>query len=93
LEHLHVQYLQRWDKPEGTRHASYRKLHENARWLQQYLDRVPHVGLTPFVLAMQQNPECIVEGDAVQSYRNFYHTKRGGRFETWRNGTPDWWIF
>ena len=47
--------------------------------------------LTPFALAMKHFPSCIVEGDAVTSYRNYYHTAKP--FAKWQHGRsePDWW--
>jgi len=47
---------------------------------------------TPFRLAMKAYPQCIVEGDPVQSYRNFYKADKAD-FARWLKGRPApyWW--
>lgn len=41
--------------------------------------------------AMKQRPECIVEGDSVQSYRNFYWADKR-EFAKWtKREPPQWW--
>jgi len=41
--------------------------------------------------AMKEYPQCIVPGDAVTSYRNYYwEAKRS--FATWKTGKPAWWV-
>jgi hypothetical protein len=44
--------------------------------LSQYPTNITDKGLTPFALAMKAQPECVVEGDPVKSYQNFYRTKQ-----------------
>jgi len=40
---------------------------------------------------MKAHPECIVEGDPVQSYRNYYKTKKDQFKMTWtKREVPDW---
>lgn len=47
----------------------------------------PFVGLTPFALAM---PDEFKIGDAVESYRAYYHSK--AHFAKWtRRQQPSWW--
>lgn len=48
--------------------------------------------LTPPALAMKAYPECIVEGDPVASYRNFYVVDKSD-FAKWDRGrsAPEWW--
>ena len=41
------------------------------------------LGHTPVPQAMKQFPECMVEGDTVQAYRNFYNVAKK-RFATWK---------
>ena len=49
------------------------------------------MGHTPVPQAMQAFPECMVEGDTVKAYRNFYVTAKS-RFATWKErGTPVWY--
>jgi hypothetical protein len=46
----------------------------------------------PFVTAMKQYPQCIVPGDPIQSYRNYYITAKKD-IAQWNNGRnpPEWW--
>ena len=75
----------RFNKP----HATITKL---GAALAKIPNNIPDKGLTPFALAMKAYPECVVEGDAVQSYRNFYHADKL-RFAKWDRGrdAPKWW--
>jgi hypothetical protein len=49
------------------------------------------VGLTSFPQAMKAYPECMVEGDSVKAYRNYYHYSKS--FAKWEKGreAPYWW--
>ena len=41
--------------------------------------------------AMKAYPECIVEGDSIQSYRNFYRADKR-EFAKWtKRDKPEWW--
>ena len=52
---------------------------------------IPNLLSTPFAVAMKARPECIVEGDPVQSYRNYYKTKQKDFKMTWTNReVPSW---
>ena len=52
---------------------------------------IPRGTVTPFKLAMSQFPECIVEGDPVKSYRNFYKTKQSRFDMKWtKREVPTW---
>lgn len=54
---------------------------------------IPDGGLTPFKLAFKTQPECIVEGDPVQSYRNFYKTKQSRFAMKWtKRKIPNWFL-
>lgn len=81
---LGVEFLYRFNKD----HATILKLGE---LLRKPPANIPDIGLTPFALAMKQYPDCIVEGDAVTSYRNYYHAAKP--FAQWNRGrpAPDWW--
>jgi hypothetical protein len=50
-------------------------------------------GFTEPPPAMKQYPQCIIENNSVESYRNFYwEAKRD--FAKWSNrDKPDWWIY
>lgn len=73
----------------GKTHATLEKLHE-------CLSRMPKnikPGSTPFRLAMNNQPQCIVEGDPVQSYRNYYQTKQNNFKMVWsKRDVPEWFI-
>lgn len=74
----------------GKTHMSEIKL---AEILSQYPRNIPVAKETKFRLAMSQYPECIVENDPVQSYRNFYIADKI-EFAKWNRGrkAPSWWI-
>jgi hypothetical protein len=40
---------------------------------------------------MKAYPECMVQGNPVQAYRNYYH--RSKHFAKWEKGrpAPSWW--
>jgi hypothetical protein len=41
---------------------------------------------------MKEFPQCIVNGDPVQSYRNFYNVAKKS-FATWKKRpTPEWFV-
>jgi len=46
---------------------------------------------TPYALAMQNEPQCIVKNDPVQSYRNYYQTKQNRFRMVWtKRDIPEW---
>ena len=53
---------------------------------------MPSLGkTTPVPQAMKEFPQCMVEGDTVQAYRNFYVVAKR-RFATWtERGAPLWY--
>lgn len=73
----------------------YSRVHESLRKLEDYL-RFPPMniksnGFSEPPPAMKQFPQCIVEGDSIRSYRNYYwEAKRD--FCIWTNREePTWW--
>ena len=50
------------------------------------------LGLTPFALAMNSNPECIDHENPIDSYRKFYETKRHKFDMTWTNREQPLWF-
>lgn len=47
-------------------------------------------GMTPFKLAMNNNPECMLD-DPVDSYRSYYKTKEDKFVMNWtKRDVPDW---
>lgn len=71
------------------------KVHKTWRDIGELLERlpqnIPDVGLTEFAQAMTHYPECMVEGNAVQAYRNYYHAAKPFAKWEWGRTTPDWW--
>lgn len=75
----------------------YGKKHKTIELLEEVLSipprNIPNIGLTPFALAMQNEPQCIVEDDAVQSYRNYYQTKQARFKMAWtKREIPTWFL-
>ena len=74
----------------------YGKVHSTRTKLEKALSVTPTnikrtKQITPFKLAMKQFPSCVVEGDAVQSYRNFYQTKQDRFTMAWtKRPIPSW---
>lgn len=54
--------------------------------------KIPDIGLTPFVLAMQAHPECIFPGEPVRSYRALYAVKQKTIQMIWTNSAPPSWL-
>ena len=52
---------------------------------------IPDIGLTEFAQAMSHYPDCIVPGDAVQAYRNYYHQAKSFAKWEWGREAPSWW--
>lgn len=73
----------------------YGKVHKSIQDLRKVLIQPPENlesnGLTNPPPAMKEYPQCIVEGNIVASYRNYYwEAKRG--FSAWtRRRKPVWW--
>jgi hypothetical protein len=72
----------------GKQHMTAEKLSET---LQKAPDNINDIGITPFAQAMSHYPECIVEDNAIQAYRNYYHVAKP--FAKWEKGRPApvWW--
>jgi hypothetical protein len=75
----------------------YGKIHSTDTKLRTILKNPPtrleSLGLQPLRTAVSAYPECIVEGDVVQTYRNFYKADKS-KFAKWEKTrkAPDWWI-
>lgn len=74
----------------------YGKIHKTMRVLHDSLYKLPqnisHEGAfeRPYP-AMSKYPECVVEGDNIKSYRNFYWADKQS-FATWKKrDKPEWW--
>ena len=73
----------------------YGKKHESERKLDMALLLPPmkltETGFSEPPPAMKAYPECIVEGDSIRSYRNFYWADKR-KFAKWTNREePRWW--
>ena len=71
----------------------YGKVHSTNMKLNHILERVPNTigeGWREPPPAMQHYPQCIVPGDSVQSYRNYYIEAKA-YFAKWtKRDTPEW---
>ena len=73
----------------------FKKQHLTAKKLTDVLKSPPinikDNDLTPFPQAMKAYPECMVEGDSITAYRNYYHVSKS--FAKWEKGrkAPYWW--
>ena len=72
----------------GKEHATWEK---TGKLLKQIPKNIPKGPLTEFAQAMKHYPECKVEGNAVQAYRNYYHTAKPFAKWEWGREAPDWW--
>lgn len=85
---LSDEYTRRYGKLHGSFHNN-----EIGLSLKSMPRNIPIAASTPYALAMNSNPECIVEGDAVQSYRNYYKTKQDRFKMAWtKRETPAWFL-
>jgi len=77
-----------FEKRFGKVHATRQKLEDP---LREAPSNMLNSNITTFPQAMKKYPECMVEGDPVQAYRNYYHYSKP--FAKWEKGTPapDWW--
>jgi hypothetical protein len=72
----------------GKTHASFIKLGEI---LSSPPRNIAEGNMTQFRLAMKDCPDCIVENNPVQSYRNFYKTKQDRFNMIWsKRNVPEW---
>lgn len=78
------EYTQRY----GKTHLTYTKLADALRGAPNNIDKVRAFTQPP--PAMKSNPDCIVPGDSVASYRNYYNVAKRG-FAKWAySQAPDW---
>lgn len=74
----------------GKTHMTDTKLR---RVLAKYPENLPKKKLTPFALAMKNEPQCIFPDEPVKSYRSYYKTKQERFSMTWtKRETPEWFI-
>lgn len=81
------EYTHRYDKTHSTENLLSKKLSKlptNIKEGFKYL-------MTPFALAMKHEPQCIIEGDPVKSYKLYYQTKQDRFKMAWtRRPIPEW---
>ena len=78
------EYTYRYNKEHGAK---------DYWWmLREPPKNMPSLGkTTPVPQAMKEFPQCKVDGDSVQAYRNFYVVAKR-RFATWKErGAPIWY--
>lgn len=83
--HLLEEYTYRYDKHHGAG-----KLLNFLIWTPANIPT--DVGLTPVTPAMGHFPNCIIENNSVESYRNYYWEAKRNLAKWKRRGPPDWWI-
>lgn len=59
-------------------------------WLMRAPNNIPDIGFTQMPQAMAEFPQCMVDGDPVQAYRNFYNVAKK-KFATWRVREVPYW--
>jgi hypothetical protein len=74
----------------------YGKKHSSIEKLSAYLllppMKISHADFTEPTPAMKAYPQCIVEGDSLTSYRQFYWEDKR-EFASWtKRDKPDWWV-
>ena len=72
----------------GKQHATWEKL---GMILAAPPENIPDVPRTEFAQAMKAYPDCLVPGDAVQAYRNYYHYAKPFAKWEWGRAAPSWW--
>lgn len=87
----HYQALaEEYTKRYGKMHKAFWKNNIGLH-LSQPPFNIQNVYRTPFAIAMKKFPQCIVHGDAVKSYRNYYIMEKS-RFAKWKIGGPPEWF-
>ena len=73
----------------------YNKVHRTDKLLRMVLSQlpinIPREPLTPFALAMNNQPQCIDDKNPIMSYKKFYKTKQSSFDMKWtKREIPDW---
>ena len=100
-QHYHA-LSKEYTKRYGKQHAAYHKPITMSNGHVECLGPIIHPsliprngfekrGLTPFAIAMKQYPQCIVPGNAVESYRNYYRVAKKD-FAKWSKTAPPAWF-
>lgn len=86
-EHF-IAMCEEFEYRRGKKHSTYNLL---GKLLKKAPINISNNGLTEFAQAMSHYPDCIVPGDAVQAYRNYYHRAKDFAKWEWRRPAPEWW--
>jgi hypothetical protein len=92
LYNHYVVLTEEYNKRYGKLHASFYKNTIGSKLANVDGMQFPKKILTPFAIAMKNYPDCIVPGNAVESYRNYYRTAKKN-FATWKTTTPPSWFY
>ena len=82
---------------EMSKEFTFRRQKKHATWekigmiLAAPPINIPKIKRTEFAQAMSHYPECKVEGNAVQAYRNYYHRAKPFAKWEWGREAPNWW--
>jgi len=88
LFELYSASLKEYTKRYGKEHGSARPL----PFLQTPPENIVSLGLQEIPQAMKMYPECMVPGDSIRAYRNYYNIAKHG-FAKWKhNDPPPWFI-
>lgn len=88
LRSLWVALAHEYEHRYGRVHASFEKLEKT---LANAPSRIKSKGFTQPTPAMAQYPHCIVEGNSLLSYRQFYWEDKRPFAKWTARDKPDWW--
>ena len=75
----------------GKKHGAFSRDTNIGKMLRSTPKNIKVGPTTPYALAMQNEPQCIVKDDPVQSYRNYYQTKQNRFRMVWtKRDIPEW---
>jgi len=81
IEEMHNEWRFRY------KHMKYHKSYLVSLYLKAYPPKFDKKEMTPFALAMPPEYKC---DDPIESYRNYYKSKKG--FATWKNREKPYWF-
>jgi hypothetical protein len=81
-EALNLEYMYRYN--HDTNHKAYDVIQRLP------LPNIPSIGITPFRLAMPDDVK--IEGDPIQSYRNYYNVHKQHICQWTNRDMPDWYV-
>lgn len=82
---LSEEYTRRYGKKHGAFYNN-----DIGERLKSMPRSIANIGPTPYAIAMNHYPECIVPNDPIQSYRNYYNLAKA-RFAKWTNREVPYW--